>query len=708
MTSPLQGLVWPLREAPAAVDALGRQRGWITSSTDARTRMPQDVLDDDAIGDWLESFVSTLGVDLETVDCRYEEVDSLLRNAGPALLRVGGEVPGLVALVTSSRTKATILDSSGDVHTVPMDALRSALVERIEAPIREWVEKSIRDAGGQSTARVMNALMRARLAGRVLTGAWMLRPDASGNVSAAFREVGLRSRGIRLALLFALAQVFGVFAWWMIGRGLLAGNFERSALVGWALALATSTWLRVQAQAAAGSLGIDLGAALRQRILQDILKLDPDKIRGEGAGALLGRVFEVDAFSAVSFGTGVLAVLAMIEVATAVVVLSQGAAGVLHTVFFLGWVGVVATLGWRYVQKRQLFSRARIRITNHLMEQMLGYRTRLAQQPEREWHVAEDAELSDYVRESEKMDRAQTTIETVGARFWLILAFLCLMPAFIWVAPSTTSLAVSVGGILVAASAFKHIVAGLLSLASGITAFDAINPILSASAQTGEPMGHALLQQWPTADASTASTPLLEVRDVTFRYPQRARSVLQGATFRLSRGDRVLLEGPSGGGKSTLAAILTGLRRPETGLVLLRGLDRHSVSPRAWRSLIATVPQFHDNHVFSATFAFNLLLGRNWPPSAADLQEAERVCELVGLSDVLQRMPSGLQQIIGSTGWQLSHGELSRLYIARALLQRSEVLLLDESFAALDPATLKSTMQSVIDSSETLIVIAHP
>ena len=88
-----------------------------------------------------------------------------------------------------------------------------------------------------------------------------------------------------------------------------------------------------------------------------------------------------------------------------------------------------------------------------------------------------------------------------------------------------------------------------------------------------------------------------------------------------------------------------------------------------WRQRVVAVPQFHDNHVFTGTLAFNLLMGRHWPPQPADLQAAEALCRALELGPLLDRMPAGVWQLVGETGWQLSHGERSRLYIARALLQ---------------------------------------
>src|SRR5207237_6698529 len=103
-----------------------------------------------------------------------------------------------------------------------------------------------------------------------------------------------------------------------------------------------------------------------------------------------------------------------------------------------------------------------------------------------------------------------------------------------------------------------------------------------------------------------------------------------------------------------------------------------------------------------------LLMGKRWPPAPEDLKEAETVCRELGLEDLLARMPGGLLQMVGETGWRLSHGERSRLYIARALLQGAELIVLDESFAALDPENLRRCLHCVLQRVSSLLVIAHP
>jgi ATP-binding cassette subfamily B protein len=168
-----------------------------------------------------------------------------------------------------------------------------------------------------------------------------------------------------------------------------------------------------------------------------------------------------------------------------------------------------------------------------------------------------------------------------------------------------------------------------------------------------------------------------------------------------------VLEGASGGGKSTLVSLLAGVREPNSGLVLMRGLDRTTLGAAEWRGRLAAAPQFHENHVLAETFAFNLFLGRRRVLGPADLEEAQEICDELGLTGVLERMPAGMLQMVGETGWQLSHGERSRLYIARALLQDAELVVLDESFAALDPENLQRAVECVVKRAPSLLVIAH-
>ena len=127
-----------------------------------------------------------------------------------------------------------------------------------------------------------------------------------------------------------------------------------------------------------------------------------------------------------------------------------------------------------------------------------------------------------------------------------------------------------------------------------------------------------------------------------------------------------------------------------------------------WRKHVATEPQCHENHILAATLSFNLLMGRQWPPSAKDVTEAEAICRQPGLGDLLARMPAGMEQVVGKTGWRLSQGERSRVFLARALLLGGDLITLDESFAALDPENLRQCLECVLRRAQTVMVVAHP
>jgi ATP-binding cassette subfamily B protein len=200
---------------------------------------------------------------------------------------------------------------------------------------------------------------------------------------------------------------------------------------------------------------------------------------------------------------------------------------------------------------------------------------------------------------------------------------------------------------------------------------------------------------------------VVDARNLVYRYSDRTEPVLREANLEIAVGDRLVLEGASGGGKSTLVSLLAGVREPNSGRILIGGFDRPTLGAAEWRRRLAAAPQFHENHVLAETFAFNLFLGHPAILTPGDFEEAQSICDDLGLTDLLARMPAGMLQMVGETGWQLSHGERSRLYIARALLQDAQLVVLDESFAALDPENLKRAVECVVKRARSLLVIAH-
>jgi ATP-binding cassette subfamily B protein len=336
---------------------------------------------------------------------------------------------------------------------------------------------------------------------------------------------------------------------------------------------------------------------------------------------------------------------------------------------------------------------------------MVGHRTRLAQEAPERWHDREDESLERYLDASMAMDRATVWLTVLVPRGWLLAAVLALSPLFVSGA-SPGVLAITLGGIILAYRAFRRLAAGMVSLTGAAIAWAQAAPVFHRAARP-QPIGSPAFALARPGRGPSDGRALLEGHELTFAYRDEGEPVLRGCSLRVAHDDRLLLQGSSGAGKSTLASLITGVRVPRSGVLLLDGADRQTLGVDAWRRRIVAVPQFHENHVFMGTFAFNLLIGTEWPPRAQDLARAEALCAELGLSDLLQRMPAGLLQQVGETGWQLSHGERSRLFIARALLQRADFLVIDESFAQLDPENLQRALACVLAHAPTVMVIAH-
>jgi ATP-binding cassette subfamily B protein len=350
-------------------------------------------------------------------------------------------------------------------------------------------------------------------------------------------------------------------------------------------------------------------------------------------------------------------------------------------------------------------------MTNDLTERMVGHRTRLAQEASQRWHDGEDEELERYLEMSRKMDSAAALLMALAPRGWLLLGMLGLTSAFVASQGLNITLAISLGGILLAYRALKRLSLGLISLADAIISWQQVAPLFQAAGRPqllGSPAIAPSAGSHAVQNDESGNQAVMEAHDLVFRYRDRGEPVLKGCSVTVRRGDRLLLEGSSGGGKSTLMALLIGLRVPQSGLLLLHGLDRQTLGDEGWRQRVVSAPQFHENHVLAETFAFNLLMGRRWPPHEEDMHEASAICRELGLEPLLNKMPAGMLQMVGETGWQLSHGERSRVYIARALLQGAEVVIFDESFAALDPENVKLALDCVLRRARTLLVVAHP
>ena len=204
--------------------------------------------------------------------------------------------------------------------------------------------------------------------------------------------------------------------------------------------------------------------------------------------------------------------------------------------------------------------------------------------------------------------------------------------------------------------------------------------------------------------APRSASGALELEAVTFRYPTRPdTAALQAFSLSVAPGERVALVGPSGAGKSTVFALLARFYDPQVGTIRIDGTDIRRFDPRELRALIAVVPQ--EPVIFAASVRDNLRYGR--PDARPDA--IARACEQAFALEFIERLPQGLDTVLGERGVTLSGGQRQRLSIARALLADRPILLLDEATSSLDAASERMVQEALqtLESGRTTLVIAH-
>ncbi|MEU7583276.1 ABC transporter ATP-binding protein [Streptomyces sp. NPDC041068] len=204
---------------------------------------------------------------------------------------------------------------------------------------------------------------------------------------------------------------------------------------------------------------------------------------------------------------------------------------------------------------------------------------------------------------------------------------------------------------------------------------------------------------YPAADKVS----LASLEEVASLDTRGGEEVLHGLSFRAEPGQTVALVGSSGAGKSTIAQLLPRLYDADGGTVRIGGVDVRDLSAESMRATLGMVTQ--DGHLFHESVRANLLLARP-DASEADLWDVLRRARL---EDLVRSLPDGLDTVVGERGYRLSGGERQRMTIARLLLARQRVVILDEATAHLDNTSEAAVQEALGEALEgrTAVVIAH-
>lgn len=199
----------------------------------------------------------------------------------------------------------------------------------------------------------------------------------------------------------------------------------------------------------------------------------------------------------------------------------------------------------------------------------------------------------------------------------------------------------------------------------------------------------------------TGGTPRIEFDDVVFGYA--SEPVLEGISFTLEPGQTTAVVGPSGSGKSTILGLIAGLYTPDSGRVLLDGVDTATLDGESRRAATSVV--FQQPYLFDGTIRENVVVG---DPAADDAAVTDAI-RLARVDEVIDRLPDGDATRVGEAGTALSGGERQRVSIARALLKPAPVLLVDEATSALDNENEAAIVDALVADprSRTRVIVAH-
>lgn len=195
----------------------------------------------------------------------------------------------------------------------------------------------------------------------------------------------------------------------------------------------------------------------------------------------------------------------------------------------------------------------------------------------------------------------------------------------------------------------------------------------------------------------------VEFKDVFFEYKNNQGKVLNSVSFKVRPGESIAFVGESGSGKSTILNLLIGYMNPSDGNILIDGINKMNLDMKDYRSQIAVVPQ--NTILFSGTIRDNITYGLK---NISD-EELDKVIREVGLDEMIEKLPDGLNTLLGEHGDSLSGGQRQRISIARALIRNPKIIIFDEATSALDSSSelkVKQATENMMHKCTTFMV-AH-
>ncbi|AXG82063.1 ABC transporter ATP-binding protein [Streptomyces paludis] len=288
--------------------------------------------------------------------------------------------------------------------------------------------------------------------------------------------------------------------------------------------------------------------------------------------------------------------------------------------------------------------------------------------------------------------------------------------ALSWILLNTMAVGCLAGSAVVAYHGWLGLSAGdvvmisafFTALTASLTTLMGLTPVISKGLESVRSMGEVLQAPDLESNEGKAGVDRVEGRidfeGMGFRYPEATEASVRGFDLSVRPGETIALVGASGAGKSTILNLLIGFIRPSEGRILLDGADMAELDLRTYRRFLSVVPQ--ESILFEGTVRENVTYGLE---GGADDDALRRALVAANATEFVDRLPEGLDTVVGQRGARLSGGQRQRLAIARALIRDPRVLVLDEATSALDnrsEALIQDALSQLV-RGRTVFVVAH-
>lgn len=383
--------------------------------------------------------------------------------------------------------------------------------------------------------------------------------------------------------------------------------------------------------------------------------------------------------------------------------------GLLCWMLYLNWklslfcfvLGPFIALIVRYVSKR-------FRKISHRIQESVGNVTQAAEESIGAQRVVkiyngQDYEAAEFKRinENNRFLALKVTATSAGSSSLIMFIAAFAVAAIVFFATQPAMLST------ITAGTFVSFLGAMIGLMNPIKALSGVNERMQRAVVAGQDIFHLLeepVEPEGGARALTHAQGKIEFRDVSFRYREELGDALRGISVTVEPGQTVAFVGKSGSGKSTLLALLPRFYDADGGAILLDGHDLREYPTTQLRQQIALVDQ--QVRLFNASIAENIAYGM------AEIPPREKIIEAAKSAyawDFIEKLPQGLDTMIGQNGVMLSGGQRQRIAIARALLKDAPILILDEATSALDTESeryIQAALEKLVIGRTTL-VIAH-